>query len=170
MQKLHRTTLQVCSSCKKDKCICLYYEGGCMCGFQTINLDRWEIASRRSRSQEGQGQVRRSRIRPGWNTFWRRLSPRRTSRSSSRNTTRSCRQARFGHRFFKLSAFPSSKVSSSSQFEYAWCLVRSRYPADIKKGIILLEDLFKVAHLILLLFRMANITFFHTVRTFGLLQ
>ena len=51
-------------------------------------------------------------------------------------------------------------MSSSSQFEYAWCLVRSRYPADIKKGIILLEDLFKVAHLILLLFRMANITFF----------
>merc|ERR1712086_34320 len=27
------------------------------------------------------------------------------------------------------------KVSSSSQFEYAWCLVRSRYPADIRKGI-----------------------------------
>jgi len=35
------------------------------------------------------------------------------------------------------------KVSSSSQFEYAWCLVRSRYPADIRKGIILLEDLFQ---------------------------
>ena len=35
------------------------------------------------------------------------------------------------------------KVSSGSQFEYAWCLVRSRYPADIRKGIILLEDLFK---------------------------
>merc|ERR1712042_25687 len=36
------------------------------------------------------------------------------------------------------------KVSSSSQFEYAWCLVRSRYPADIGKGIILLEDLYQV--------------------------
>ena len=37
----------------------------------------------------------------------------------------------------------SYKVSSGSQFEYAWCLVRSRYPADIRKGIILLEDLLK---------------------------
>ena len=36
------------------------------------------------------------------------------------------------------------QVSSESQFEYAWCLVRSRYPADIRKGIILLEDLFQV--------------------------
>merc|ERR1711913_122114 len=35
------------------------------------------------------------------------------------------------------------KVSSEAQFEYAWCLVRSRYPADIRKGIILLEDLFQ---------------------------
>ena len=35
------------------------------------------------------------------------------------------------------------KVSSTSQFEYSWCLVRSRYPADIRKGIILLEDLFQ---------------------------
>ena len=34
-------------------------------------------------------------------------------------------------------------MSSGSQFEYAWCLVRSRYPADIRKGIILLEDLLK---------------------------
>jgi len=37
----------------------------------------------------------------------------------------------------------NGKVSSESQFEYAWCLVRSRYPADIRKGIILLEDLFQ---------------------------
>ena len=36
------------------------------------------------------------------------------------------------------------QVSAESQFEYAWCLVRSRYPADIRKGIILLEDLFQV--------------------------
>ena len=35
------------------------------------------------------------------------------------------------------------KVSATSQFEYAWCLVRSKYPADIRKGIILLEDLFQ---------------------------
>ena len=35
------------------------------------------------------------------------------------------------------------KISATSQFEYAWCLVRSRYPADIRKGIILLEDLFQ---------------------------
>ena len=35
------------------------------------------------------------------------------------------------------------QVSATSQFEYAWCLVRSRYPADIRKGIILLEDLFQ---------------------------
>ncbi len=33
--------------------------------------------------------------------------------------------------------------SSSAQFEYAWCLVRSKYPADIRKGIFLLEDLVK---------------------------
>ncbi|XP_034941587.1 mitochondrial fission 1 protein [Chelonus insularis] len=36
----------------------------------------------------------------------------------------------------------SSNVTQKAQFEYAWCLVRSKYPADIKKGIILLEDLF----------------------------
>merc|ERR1711971_669885 len=35
------------------------------------------------------------------------------------------------------------KVSATSQFEYSWCLVRSRYPSDIRKGIILLEDLFQ---------------------------
>ena len=34
-------------------------------------------------------------------------------------------------------------MSSSAQFEYAWCLVRSKYPADIRKGIILLEDLYQ---------------------------
>lgn len=37
----------------------------------------------------------------------------------------------------------AGQVSSLAQFEYAWCLVRSRYPADIRKGIILLEDLFQ---------------------------
>merc|ERR550525_950499 len=35
------------------------------------------------------------------------------------------------------------KVSATSQFENAWCLVRSRYPSDIRMGIILLEDLFQ---------------------------
>lgn len=35
-----------------------------------------------------------------------------------------------------------SYVTEKTQFEYAWCLVRSKYPADIKKGIFLLEDLF----------------------------
>jgi len=34
-------------------------------------------------------------------------------------------------------------VSNTSKFEYAWCLVRSRYPADIRKGVSLLEDLFQ---------------------------
>ena len=34
-------------------------------------------------------------------------------------------------------------VTHKAQFEYAWCLVRSKYPADIKKGIVLLQELFK---------------------------
>ena len=38
----------------------------------------------------------------------------------------------------------TGKVTSTTQFEYAWCLVRSKYPADIRKGLLLLEDLFKV--------------------------
>ena len=49
----------------------------------------------------------------------------------------------FGKANFHIYEPPSYKVSSGSQFEYAWCLVRSRYPADIRKGIILLEDLLK---------------------------
>ena len=39
----------------------------------------------------------------------------------------------------------TGKVATSTQFDYAWCLVRSKYPADIRKGIVLLEDLFKVS-------------------------
>ncbi|CAG5089401.1 Similar to Fis1: Mitochondrial fission 1 protein (Drosophila melanogaster) [Cotesia congregata] len=35
----------------------------------------------------------------------------------------------------------TSQVTQKAQFEYAWCLVRSRYPADVRKGIVLLEDL-----------------------------
>ena len=37
------------------------------------------------------------------------------------------------------------QVSSSAQFDYAWCLVRSKYPSDIRKGILLLEDLYTVS-------------------------
>lgn len=33
-------------------------------------------------------------------------------------------------------------VTEKAQFEYAWCLVRSKYSADIRKGIVLLEDLY----------------------------
>lgn len=36
----------------------------------------------------------------------------------------------------------ASYVTQKAQFEYAWCLVRSKYPADIRKGIILLEELY----------------------------
>ncbi|XP_011306233.1 mitochondrial fission 1 protein [Fopius arisanus] len=36
----------------------------------------------------------------------------------------------------------TSSVTQKVQFEYAWCLVRSKYPADIRKGNVLLEDLF----------------------------
>ncbi|KAL8176391.1 UNVERIFIED_CONTAM: hypothetical protein K2H54_033250, partial [Gekko kuhli] len=35
----------------------------------------------------------------------------------------------------------SGNVSKGTKFEYAWCLVRSKYNEDIKKGIVLLEDL-----------------------------
>ena len=40
-------------------------------------------------------------------------------------------------------------VSASAQFDYAWCLVRSKYPSDIRKGILLLEDLYTVRFLII---------------------
>ncbi|XP_076235931.1 mitochondrial fission 1 protein [Calliopsis andreniformis] len=36
----------------------------------------------------------------------------------------------------------SQSVTPKAQFEYAWCLVRSKYPADIQKGIHLFEDLY----------------------------
>ncbi|KAL1765157.1 Mitochondrial fission 1 [Sigmodon hispidus] len=35
----------------------------------------------------------------------------------------------------------AGSVSKSTQFEYAWCLVRSKYYDDIRKGIMLLEEL-----------------------------
>ncbi|XP_026804901.1 mitochondrial fission 1 protein [Rhopalosiphum maidis] len=34
-------------------------------------------------------------------------------------------------------------VTQEAKFHYAWCLVRSNYPADIRKGLILLEQLIK---------------------------
>ena len=37
------------------------------------------------------------------------------------------------------------QVSTSAQFDYAWCLVRSKYPSDIRKGLLLLEDLCRVS-------------------------
>ncbi|XP_071453975.1 mitochondrial fission 1 protein [Hetaerina americana] len=35
------------------------------------------------------------------------------------------------------------EVSSTTKFQYAWCLVRSKLAADIRKGIMLLEELFQ---------------------------
>ncbi|KAF7230237.1 mitochondrial fission 1 protein [Nothobranchius furzeri] len=32
-------------------------------------------------------------------------------------------------------------VSKETKFEYAWCLIRSKYSEDIRKGIVLLEEL-----------------------------
>nr|ACO15027.1 Mitochondrial fission 1 protein [Caligus clemensi] len=34
-------------------------------------------------------------------------------------------------------------ASSSTQFDYAWCLVKSKYATDIRRGIFLLEQLYK---------------------------
>ncbi|XP_041821323.1 mitochondrial fission 1 protein [Chelmon rostratus] len=36
-------------------------------------------------------------------------------------------------------------VSKDTKFEYAWCLIRSKYSDDIKKGIVLLEELVQKA-------------------------
>ncbi|KFM74880.1 Mitochondrial fission 1 protein, partial [Stegodyphus mimosarum] len=33
-------------------------------------------------------------------------------------------------------------VTPREQFDYAWCLIRSKYPTDIRRGVVLLEDLF----------------------------
>uniref|UniRef100_A0AAY5E9T0 Mitochondrial fission 1 protein n=1 Tax=Electrophorus electricus TaxID=8005 RepID=A0AAY5E9T0_ELEEL len=32
-------------------------------------------------------------------------------------------------------------VSKDTKFEYAWCLIRSKHPKDIRKGIVLLDEL-----------------------------
>ncbi|KAM6909030.1 mitochondrial fission 1 protein [Xenentodon cancila] len=36
-------------------------------------------------------------------------------------------------------------VSKETKFEYAWCLIRSKYTNDIKKGIVFLEELVQKA-------------------------
>ncbi|MEE6521673.1 hypothetical protein FKM82_019951 [Ascaphus truei] len=40
-----------------------------------------------------------------------------------------------------LAESSSGALSKSTRFEYAWCLIRSKYNADIKKGSLLLEEL-----------------------------
>lgn len=40
-------------------------------------------------------------------------------------------------------ALAQGTVTHTIQFEYAWCLIRSKYPTDVKRGIFLLEDLSK---------------------------
>jgi len=37
----------------------------------------------------------------------------------------------------------AANVSHKAQFDYAWCLVRSKYNTDLTKGCQLLEDLYK---------------------------
>ncbi|XP_076454111.1 mitochondrial fission 1 protein-like isoform X2 [Babylonia areolata] len=39
--------------------------------------------------------------------------------------------------------FRRGHVGEKTQFDYAWCLIRSRYQEDMRKGIALLEDLLK---------------------------
>ncbi|KAK6466485.1 mitochondrial fission 1 protein [Huso huso] len=39
----------------------------------------------------------------------------------------------------KIIELAKGSVSKDSQFEYAWCLIRSKYSNDIAKGILLLE-------------------------------
>ena len=40
-------------------------------------------------------------------------------------------------------ALAQGSVTHVVQFEYAWCLIRSKYQTDVKRGIFLLEDLSK---------------------------
>ncbi|XP_053574316.1 mitochondrial fission 1 protein [Bombina bombina] len=40
-----------------------------------------------------------------------------------------------------LAELSSGALSKSTQFEYAWCLIRSKYTSDIQKGVVLLEEL-----------------------------
>lgn len=47
----------------------------------------------------------------------------------------------FGQKFEKKynNELVKGAVSKETRFEYAWCLIRSKYSEDIKKGIVLLE-------------------------------
>lgn len=45
-----------------------------------------------------------------------------------------------------LAELSSGSLSKGTQFEYAWCLIRSKYSADIQKGVGLLEDLLPKAN------------------------
>lgn len=47
----------------------------------------------------------------------------------------------FGQKFEKKynNELVKGAVSKETRFEYAWCLIRSKYTEDIKKGIVLLE-------------------------------
>ncbi|XP_063302128.1 mitochondrial fission 1 protein [Pelobates fuscus] len=40
-----------------------------------------------------------------------------------------------------LAELSSGSLTKGTQFEYAWCLIRSKYNDDIRKGVVLLEDL-----------------------------
>lgn len=47
-------------------------------------------------------------------------------------------------RSFELEYYQSQKdgtITDKKKFEYAWCLIRSKFKSDIKKGIDILEDL-----------------------------
>lgn len=50
----------------------------------------------------------------------------------------------FGQKFEKKynNELVKGAVSKETRFEYAWCLIRSKYTEDIKKGIVLLEGQF----------------------------
>ncbi|XP_072006415.1 mitochondrial fission 1 protein [Engystomops pustulosus] len=50
-----------------------------------------------------------------------------------------CLPQRFEKKY--LAELSSGSLSKSTQFEYAWCLIRSKYTDDIKKGVMILEDL-----------------------------
>uniref|UniRef100_A0AAZ1XEL9 Mitochondrial fission 1 protein n=1 Tax=Oreochromis aureus TaxID=47969 RepID=A0AAZ1XEL9_OREAU len=62
----------------------------------------------------------------------------RVKASANRNTTE-----KFEKKY--NSELAKGAVSKETKFEYAWCLIRSKYSQDIKKGITLLEELVQKA-------------------------
>lgn len=52
----------------------------------------------------------------------------------------------FGQKFEKKynNELVKGAVSKETRFEYAWCLIRSKYTEDIKKGIVFLEGQFVI--------------------------